>query len=327
MANQGVLTQSHPMRFVVSTLLKVTLGISGLVYVFWGLDYAQLNRIVTDFDMSAVALVTGFSLAVYVFLGYRLRVCSSHGMSVATGTLATLVSHGVNNILPTKLGEVAKAFYINTRENITKAEALGIVFWERFLDLNAILIIAAVAVYQIDLELVTLPLCAAVLSLWLVILAANRWKRLSENVICLLPFPGIQGFLRELHGHIGARLSLAFLVKISCLTAMVWVLYGVQAIYILNGAANLGLTLEQAGVVFVLSSLSMALPTTPGALGVFEAVVVLSLGWYGVQKEVAVLTAVVMHMVEFIPTCVATLFILSRTPLRISGWRTAGDAP
>ncbi|MEN8261548.1 MAG: lysylphosphatidylglycerol synthase transmembrane domain-containing protein [Pseudomonadota bacterium] len=315
------------MRFNIGTLLKLALGISGLVYVTWGLDYAQLYRIAKDFDMSAVALVTGFSLAVYVFLGYRLRVCSHHGISVTTGTLATLVSHGINNILPSKLGEVAKAFYINTRENISKAEALGIVFWERFLDLNAILIIAAVAVYQINLDLVTFPLFAAVLLLWLVILAASRWRRLPEKCISLLPYPRLQAFLKELHAHIDARLSLVFLLRIACLTAIVWLLYGVQAIYILNGAANLGLTLEQAAVVFVLSSLSMALPSTPGALGVFEAVVVLSLGWYGVQKEVAVLTAVVMHMVEFIPTCVATLFILFRTPLRISGLQTAGGAP
>lgn len=119
------------------------LGI-GLVYVFWSVDLSLVIDKLKNYSLIWVCLIVIFSVFVYSILGYRLRSLSHHNLSTLNGLKATIVCHGVNNLLPTKLGEVAKILYTHHQSQLSKAEVTGVVFWERFLDLNMILILPIV---------------------------------------------------------------------------------------------------------------------------------------------------------------------------------------
>lgn len=311
------------LKRLFSLFLRFSLGAAGLVYAFWGVDFVKLAEVASAYNWLAVAGIVAFSFGVYVYLGYRLAVLAHWRSDVRVGALATVICHGFNNILPTKLGELAKAIYMSARGELTKAEALGVVFWERFLDLNAILLLALLAMGLMERNLLALPLALGISGLWIALIVFRRWPAAPERLISWIPGERLQVFARELQSHVDTRFEGRFLLRTAGQTGIVWLLYSVQALLILLWVAALDISFSQALVVFVVSGIGMSLPSTPGALGVFEAAVVLALSWYGVPREQAVPAALVMHMIEYIPTTGLTLLMLMRSDLGLGELKTA----
>jgi uncharacterized membrane protein YbhN (UPF0104 family) len=72
-----------------------------------------------------------------------------------------------------------------------------------------------------------------------------------------------------------------------------------------------------AGIlVMVATSLAMIIPSSPAAIGVFEAATVVALKPFGVEHETALSYAVVLHALNSIPFVVFGLAILPRHGLR-----------
>jgi len=87
-----------------------------------------------------------------------------------------------------------------------------------------------------------------------------------------------------------------------------------------------GLSMGQTLAVFVLSALGMAMPSSPGAVGVFEAAVIFGLGLFGVDKELALAIGLLIHMMQYIPTTVAGLMVLLKSGLSLKTIRHSDQA-
>ena len=72
----------------------------------------------------------------------------------------------------------------------------------------------------------------------------------------------------------------------------------------LDFAAKLNLGFAGTLGVFALSSLGMLLPSSPGAIGVYEAVAVTALTAYNVPRDQALAITLFVHMAQFIPVTV-----------------------
>lgn len=88
-------------------------------------------------------------------------------------------------------------------------------------------------------------------------------------------------------------------------SVLVWSLYALETTVALNGVAGLGLSWKAALSVFALSSLGMLLPSSPGAIGVYEAIAVAALRAHDVPHEQALAAALFAHMAQFIPVTLA----------------------
>src|SRR5947199_301922 len=71
----------------------------------------------------------------------------------------------------------------------------------------------------------------------------------------------------------------------------------------------------------------VALPASPGFVGVFEAATRVTLAIYGIDATRAVSYAVAYHVSTFVPITLLGLYSLSRLQLHLAELRTAGDAP
>jgi hypothetical protein len=60
----------------------------------------------------------------------------------------------------------------------------------------------------------------------------------------------------------------------------------------------------------------IALPSLPASVGVYEGTVVLALGVFGVDREVALGYGVLMHFIDFLPPVAMTLWLLWRGQLK-----------
>jgi uncharacterized membrane protein YbhN (UPF0104 family) len=66
-----------------------------------------------------------------------------------------------------------------------------------------------------------------------------------------------------------------------------------------------------AGIlVLVTTTLSLVIPSLPAGIGVFEAALLVGMGPYGVDDSLALLYAVVLHALNFVPYVVAGYIVL-----------------
>lgn len=307
-------------------LLRLVLVIVCLGYAFWNVDPGTLLATLAGVDPLRVLLVTLFTALGYLALAVRLRLLSHQRLPLRTGLAASLVCLGVNNLLPAKLGEVAKALYLRQRGAMPLGEAAVIVGWERFFDLNVLVLMALAGAYPYLHDTLLVPVALALVAAWGVAWGVLRFGAPVRAAIARLPWARVRAFLYDVHEHLDTRMVRGILVTSALLSALVWLLYAAGSWLVLAWIFDLGLTAGQVLVVFVVAASGMAVPSSPGALGVYEAAVVLALGWFGVAPEQALAAALVMHAIQYLPTTLLALAVLARSGLRLDRLRPTASA-
>jgi hypothetical protein len=307
-------------------LLRLVLVAVCLGYAFWNVDPGTLLATLAGVDPLRVLLVTLFTALGYLALAVRLRLLSHQRLPLRTGLAASLVCLGVNNLLPAKLGEVAKALYLRQRGAMPLGEAAVIVGWERFFDLNVLVLMALAGAYPYLHDTLLVPVALALVAAWGVAWGVLRFGTPVRAAIARLPWARARAFLYDVHEHLDTRMVRGILVTCALLSALVWLLYAAGSWLVLAWVFDLGLTAGQVLVVFVVAASGMAVPSSPGALGVYEAAVVLALGWFGVAPEQALAAALVMHAIQYLPTTLLALAVLARSGLRLDRLRPTASA-
>ena len=302
---------------------RTALVLACLAYAFWNVDPAALLAVLRDIDPLRVLLVTLFTGFGYAALSLRLHVLSHHRLRLRTGLAASLVALGVNNLLPAKLGEVAKAVYLRQHGAMPFSEAAVMVGWERFFDLNVLVLMALAGAYPYLHDTLLVPVALALVAGWGVAWAVIRFGAPVRAAIQRLPWEKLRVFLHDAHAHLDTRMVRGTLVLTGLLSVVVWVLYAAGSWLVLTWVCGIEIDAAQVLVVFVVAASGMALPSSPGALGVYEAAIVLALGWFAVPPEQALAAALVMHAIQYLPTTLLALVVLSRSGMSLRRLRPA----
>ena len=308
-------------------LLRTALVVGCLAFAVWNVDPDALIGILADIDPLRVVLVTLFTAFGYGALAVRLHVLSHRRLPLQTGLAASMVALGVNNLLPAKLGEVAKALYLRQRGAMPLSEAAVIVGWERFFDLNVLVLMALAGAYPYLHDTLLVPVALALAAGWGVAWGLIRFGDPVRTAIARLPWPRLRVFLNDVHSHLDTRMVRGTLVATALLSLLIWLLYAAGSWLVLTWIFELHLTTNEVLVVFVVAASGMALPSSPGALGVYEAAIVLALGWFGISPEQALAAALVMHAIQYLPTTLLALVVLSRSGIRLDRLRPGAATP
>lgn len=309
----------------IGLFLRLAVVVGCLVYAFWGINFGQLWGTVLQYNDWALLWTTLFTFVGYWAMGLRLDFLSKFKAGSWLCFKAFLMAMAVNNILPAKLGELAKAFYLRRECRFSLSQSISMVFWERFFDLNAILAMGLVVAYYFKLKMAFVPLAAGVGGIWAALWVVRTWPDFVGRIIAKLPSNRLSGFLAELKLQILHGVTPGFMVVLGLYTAVCWLLYSAGAFLVLLWVAKLPISLPHAGAVFVISALGMAMPSSPGALGVFEAAVVFSLGLFEVDRSQALAAALVLHMVQYIPVTVSGLLVLGKSGLNLRKIRESDE--
>jgi len=297
--------------------LRLGLVAACLVYVLWGVDFSALGQALAAFSPWALVFVAVVMAADYVSMGLRLRFITGVRAGLAAHFNACILGLGLNNLLPAKAGELAKALYLRKKTGISLGQSLDAVFWERFFDLNALLSLGFAAAVILDQKLLIIPLAALVSVVWAGLFALRLWPDASRFLIGLLYFKRLKLLAAEITAHLAEHLNFRFFLRLGIYTAVTWGLYGIQYFMFLTWGAGLSLSATQAAAIFLIGAAGMAVPSTPGAVGVYEAVMVAALGLYGVGKEQALAVGLVLHMLQYIPSSVYALALLAKSGLSL----------
>jgi len=323
--------------------LVVTLGL--LAWALHGVD----ARALLDHLRRAnpwLMLVT-ITLATCVFpirtMRWRLMLRDASGAPLPLGPLwhATAIGFMANNLLPVRAGELARAYAARQGASVRFTTALASIAVERVFDG-----LTLVALFTLAFLAPSFPRDATIGGVRLAGLArAGAALFAGILVVGLLvvqrPAPWIALLGRVAHGVLPAGLADRVTQLAEGLVAGLDVLkrpgrfLGVAAwslvLWLVNAAAfavcfrafGLPVPPEAALVLQGVIGFGVALPSSPGFVGVFEAATRGTLALYGVDATRAVSYAVAYHVGTFIPITLLGLASLSRMRLHLAELRSA----
>jgi uncharacterized protein (TIRG00374 family) len=242
-------------------------------------------------------------------------------------TRALLVGYFFNSILPARAGEAARVITLHGRTRTPRAETIGTVVVERVFDLLALLLILFAAYPWLPeitwLRAALLFAIAVVAGVAALVFALVRYDERAIHWL-LSPLRRVRrdGFAERVEiaainatrGLVAIRDPRVALVGM-LLTIASWVVLSCSY-WILMQAFSLELPFVAGLLVTVTINMGLVLPSSPAALGVFEAATVIALKAFDIPQAEALSYALVLHLLNLVPFLLAGAALLGPAALR-----------
>lgn len=318
--------------------LGIAMSVAFLAFAFRGQDLGSVRDALgrTDYRLLAPALAFYFAGVWIRAVRWSVLLRPLGLVSVRDVFPIVIVGYTANNVLPLRTGELVRAYLLGKQTGIRKTSSLATIAVERLFDGLTMLgfMLAATTVVSFTSQLRHLTLVAFILFVGLLIglfvltLGGNFRDRLLQLVLGPLPVPLAdrieriaESFLSGLGVLTRAR-DLAVVAATSlaawlCEAAMYWTI--AQALgTTLSDVLGIGETLLTTGV----ANMATLIPSSPGYVGPFEAGVLLVVnGALGVQREMALSFAILVHAALFFPITLIGLIIWWRRHLSLDHLR------
>lgn len=232
------------------------------------------------------------------------------------------VGYAINFLLPARLGEIVRAYWIRDRTTIGMVRTLSTIALERVTDgvtLVIILILVAPTVAFPGSLLGPALLVGAAFVTALAVMAslaygaarehhplARALRRLEggrASLVARVVLQLVEG-LRALH----SKRALALLVLY---TVAIWISNS-TLLWLVLRAFHIEAPFTAGLLLTAVLNLGMAVPSTPGYIGVYDFLFVWMLKLYGVARAPALAAALGMHAIAFIPFAVVGIVYLAR---------------
>ncbi len=282
-----------------------------------------------------------FALAIVLTLcGFWFRAVRWGVFLIPTGRVpfrprfaSTMIGFAVNNILPARVGEFARAYSLSRITEVRLGASLATLVVERIFDgiVVVALLFAAMSVDtfpagqiagvdpRVAARFIALAMTGLGLGLGALVIAPERSLRLAERVVHAIAPARVRhpllGALRSfIEGLVVLRSGRLFFISLG-LAVVQWIFTATSFLVAFRAfdIQEVGF----AGALFLQSliSLSVAVPSSPGFFGPFEAAAKLGLALWGVAPDKAISFAVGFHLGGFIPTTLIGLYYVWRLDL------------
>jgi glycosyltransferase 2 family protein len=319
------------------TALRGAIGIGiSVVCVYLLLREVDPARVGVELARADPALVVLAVVATAVDVLLRARrwqVLLARVRQVPFGPVLRYLSVGylVNNVLPARVGEVARSHYLGDREGFSRATAFGTVLVERVVDTAVVALLAGASVALLDvgpvlrigaaIGVALAVALALVLALALVAHAAPGADLVRRILAARPSIRSIVARLREGLAVVAHRQTLTSAVLLSLAS---WAA-GIVSFAAAARAVGVHLDPLQAVALTAVVSLATVIPSGPGYLGPFELAAVRVLGAFGVASETAFAAALLAHVVVLVTTSLAGAVSLVRLSVGSRGRHVPDD--
>jgi uncharacterized protein (TIRG00374 family) len=285
-----------------------------------------------------VAVVMATLTFVLRIFRWQLLLRAQDGSRLPPGPLWHAIAMGfmANNVLPLRIGEVVRTFAATRLAGVRFTAALTSIAVERMFDALTVGFFLGLGLLLAGLpadaevggvhmgRLATLVGVAAVAGL-AIAGAVVAFPRAAEATIRkVVPFKGLADRLVTIIEGIRQGLS-ALQSPVRILGVVLWSLavWGLSALSFHVMFAAFGIEVSFAGALLMQSLImfGIAVPSTPGYVGVFEAPIIAVLGLYHVDASLAATYAFTYHITTFIPITLLGAWSVARTNIGLRDLR------
>ncbi len=329
-------------------------GVLGLVVsvtlLWWALHDVDLSEVVGHFRAARPLAFAAF--VVVATLGFPLRTLRWRYLLRLDGqTLpfvplwhATAIGFMANNLLPVRAGELARAYAANRLTQARFSTAMATIVVERIMDGLTLVALLALTTAAGGFTASTTVLgftlgdimkgAAALFAVVLIIaigvvhrpdVAFGLLDRVVRRVLSAKWAMKVEHVLEGLLEGLHVLRSWRRLATVALLSIAVWGVNG-ASFWICNIAFDLQAPWTSGFLLQSLIAFGVAVPSSPGFFGPFEAVTRATLALYGIPAGLAVSYAVSYHLSTFVPITLLGLWSLSRARLHLADLRAARQA-
>ena len=320
--------------------LSLSISVLLLVLLVWRADIGGTLRSLWEANYLFVIPGLVFYFVAVLFRTIRWRLLLLPLCNATTRHLFPVVVIGymANNLLPMRLGELVRSYYVGERENVSKSAALATIAVERVVDgvtLLFVLVAASIFLPVVGLlqdlgrdsgipwpVLMALAIVPFVSALGLLTILAYRpgWLLLWVGPL-LQRMPGgaagrFTGLIDLFVTGLGVLRQPRRVAAIFALSLPVWL---AEAAMYYTIALSFGLQESLGGAggmaaamlaVTATSNLATALPSVQGGIGPFEIAATATLAVLGTATDVAAAYALVLHAALLVPVTLLGLIYL-----------------
>jgi glycosyltransferase 2 family protein len=222
------------------------------------------------------------------------------------------VGYLVNNLLPLRAGELVRIWLLGQRDDVSRAEALATIVVERLVDTLSVIILLGMVAPFIPVPhaaarpVLLLAAMMLLLAALLLIVATQRATalRLVGWGSRLLPERLRGGLSRQADAAIDGLAALRnprAAAEVAVLSALVYLTLGASMAAQLM-AFHIRLGIAAPFFVLATATLGLVIPASPGAIGIWEGVVIAALtGAFSIDRNLATGVALVTHVIFFSP--------------------------
>ncbi|MDR0465798.1 MAG: flippase-like domain-containing protein [Deltaproteobacteria bacterium] len=284
-----------------SRLLQIGVTVLCFWYLLHDLDLAAFGRALLDFSPWKLALSLPLFLLSLFPSCMRLNFLCNGRSTLLVSSKALLFGYGVNNLLPAKLGEIAKAAYLTRARGIPADASLCAVFWERLADLNVVLAFSVAIGLWYGVTELYLPLLCGMAGIWTALLLFFRFPDFFLRITRLLPAGRLRGFAGGAMERLGDARQRPKWPWLLLYSLAVWFSFIMFTFWFFAVVCGNNLGVMGAALVCIAGGVGMILPSMPASLGAYEAGIVAALTILGADKEGALSAALTLHLINILP--------------------------
>ncbi len=312
--------------------IYIVLGFAiSIVLLYFALKGVHFSEIWSTLRKTRLAL----AFTPLIFIALAISICSFRWSKVAGTTVrfreafvALLIGMFANNVLPARLGELARGYVLSRKKKLSFTYALSTVLLDRFFDLTGLLLIILISL--IFLPRTSLPSVVSdgiyfvigvlVLCVILIILLSRESfsNRLSKRFLTI-ERPFLSGLFRRLLEvqenlkRIGSPLTIVFFVVMSFCS---WLSMS-MALYLVIRALGISVPFTCVPFVCALLNLAISIPSSPGYVGLYQFLIVYLLSIFGVSRSEGLTVSVLYHASWYIPYTVVGFTLSLKEHLKI----------
>lgn len=288
--------------------LGLLVSLCCLVLVLRGVHWDAVAAILGD--MRVLPLVAAVAVEFLTFWAIAVRwqrLFAPHALPSKASLFEILtIAHLVNGVLPAKLGPLVRAYLAGQGEGQGVAFALTTIVGEKLMEGVSLLVIGIGLLPFVPLVEWLRPATWAGAALLLVALGLVLWVAFRRETAgrwmrrLLARWPRLLGAAESALAALDVWQQPRSVLALAGWSMLIWAMTA-----LLNQLLLWSLGIEVPVVapllLLVVLQVGVRLPSSPGSIGIFHYLSVLTLGMFGVDKDLAFAYGVLLHLVTYLP--------------------------
>jgi len=292
-----------PRQLLIGLSLTVGTIVLGVVVIDWGKTLDEIQKLTLGPVLLAMSLVVAALLLFAV--RWRLLLATKQRLPFMRIFNCMMIGYCVNALLPARPGDVARIYLLRREGWMRLSSGMASIVLEKLFDILTISIIATGVSLAVRLpgiiETGIYITALSALGLLVSLIFVHRCRLLISGLPSRFPylFGGkVAQFVIDRLFHFSDALSVLYVwrrtLAVSVISALGWALLG-GYLWMLLEVFKIDVPISAAFFVLAVTNMGAAIPSSPGALGIFHFLTILALATWQIDKATALAFAIVAH--------------------------------
>lgn len=318
------------MKKTISIAVGLIITAAVLFFLFQKIDVKESINNLSVIPWYAVIGLMVIYLSGFVIraLRWRLMLGGAVELPVKTWLNSIIVGYAGNNVIPARGGELLRMEHFSRVSGVNRTMSLSSVLTEKILDGLSLLFVLLVVVWYYPGDLLsiqwfsTLFYLANLIFIGALVFIVGLKVLGNKPVDWAIAKGGVVGKIGNISKDILVSLDFVKMnlkgVTIVLLGIFVWIIEGGMFVYAFS------LLTPDISYIFlgyfalVVVNFGILVPSSPGYVGVFQAMTVLACSVLGITQEAALSASLLIHACQFIPITIWGLLILGKGLFKVA---------